>query len=388
MGESEIEPRAWIHDETTGEIKPVLKSDIAGLDEWAENWQVARDLPSIVTFSGWQGNDDQHVVGDGTPGYRIVYKTIRTITVPMLEIDATNLRISFQNGPVKWGEPRFTNALPGRRENHWIVPEWGTLRLDTEPQGYEIQLNPLVEMAAYTENTPSTNYVEILYKFSDGLVRSLAEQLAFGRSATAPLTAALDLIYGERLLGAVITEEVGEIFPDWHWNRLLGGRNVSMEFQARVDLLNAREIAGALNVVLELHAERDEQERARVRIASQWYWRADRDADPVLRFLGYWLCIEALELGDNAKIAPIKAAVAAIIGTTVSEVSEGVGRIYGLRGNIAHGKIRDVKPEEIERVRAVAEALLESKLLGMVTAPRCEALRNAVIDMTGDRQPD
>ncbi|WP_285102240.1 hypothetical protein [Promicromonospora sp. MEB111] len=377
--ENEIEPRAWISDTVTGEVRPVLKSDLTGLDEWVENWPVAPDLPSSITFTGWQESDEQHPVDGGKAGYRIVFKTIRTITVPTLELDALNLRLSLQNGSVNWGEPRFTNALPGRREGHWLVPEWGTLRLDHEPRGYEIQVNPVVEMAAHTENTPMTNYVEILYMFNEDVTGSHAEKLAFGRSATGPLTAALDLIYGERLLGAVITEEIGEIFPDWHWNRLLGGRHVAMEAQARLDQLDANGIVAALNSFLEIHASRDDEERARVRIAAQWYWRADRDADPTLRFLGYWLCVEALELGNAANIAPVKAAVAAAADATVAEITEGVGRMYGLRGNVAHGKVRDVKPEDIDRVRAIAEALLESNLLGTVTNPKRAALRKAVI---------
>jgi hypothetical protein len=375
----EIEPRASIRD-ASGEVRPVLKSEINGLDEWIKNWPVYPEMPSAMTFSGWQGPDEHHPIGKGSPGYRIVFKTLRTVVVPTLEAVIGDLRVSFQNGPVNWGEPRFTNALPGRREGDWLVPQWGTLHLDQEPRRYTIDPDRSIQFSAHTDTTPDTNYVEILFQIRDGDSLTFAEKLARGRSATGPLTAALDLIYGDRLLAAVITEEVGEVFPDWHWNRLLSGRNVAWEGQARLDFLDARSVAAAISPIVERQAERDDQGRNRLRVAAQWYWRADRDADTSLRFLGYWLCIEALELGDSPNIAPIKSAAARILGVDFSDVSPGIGRIYGLRSKIAHGKIRDVRHEDIKQVRAVATALLEDHLLGTVSETRQNELRAAVLD--------
>ncbi|MFD6141774.1 hypothetical protein [Promicromonospora sp. NPDC060271] len=378
----EIEPRAWLHDNATGTGRPVLRSEIQGLDEWVENWPVNTDLPSAMTFSAWQGPDENHAIGDGDPGYRIVYKTIRTATVPMLNVNGGNLRISIQNGPVNWGEPRFTNALPGRREGDWLVPQWGTLHLTGERRGYEALVDRSVEVEAHTETTPSANYVEVLYNLgAENGSHTFSEKMALGRAATAPLTAALDLVYGERLLGAVLTEEVGEVFPDWHWNRLLGGRNVAMEAQARFESLDAHAVASTLDSANKLQAVRDDEQRARLRIAAQWYWRADRDADTPLRFLSYWLCIEALELaGNEYRITPIKAAVAAVLGVQDSDVALGVVRISNLRNKIAHGKVRDVSAGDIERVRSVAEALLEARLLGTISDARRASLRAAVLD--------
>ncbi|MCU1556939.1 MAG: hypothetical protein JWN09_934, partial [Microbacteriaceae bacterium] len=73
----ELDPRVHITDEKTGEVRGVPKSAVTGLDEFAESWKNAVDLPDELTFSGWQMVDDDHPPGKGYPAYRIVYKTIR-----------------------------------------------------------------------------------------------------------------------------------------------------------------------------------------------------------------------------------------------------------------------------------------------------------------------
>ena len=48
------------------------------------------------------------------------------------------------------------------------------------------------------------------------------------------------------------------------------------------------------------------------------------------------------------------------------------------RGGLVHGAIREVDPEALERVRAVAVALLESHSLGALTPVTYDGLRWAV----------
>ncbi len=127
--------------------------------------------------------------------------------------------------------------------------------------------------------------------------------------------------------------------------------------------------------MIEAYGDRDEQERNRIRIASQWYWRADRESDPVLKFIANWLAIEALELGENSNIAPIKRSIAGILAVNPSAIAEPIGRVYGLRNRLLHGTLRTVTKSELERVDAVTRALLEHHLLGYVTHDTLDLLR-------------
>ncbi|PZT88152.1 MAG: hypothetical protein DI630_33605 [Gordonia sp. (in: high G+C Gram-positive bacteria)] len=98
----------------------------------------------------------------------------------------------------------------------------------------------------------------------------------------APMIAALDLLYGVRLLGPIITEEIGAVFDDWHWNRKLGGRQFLYEPQARLKYLPTTLFMEAFEVFSELHRERDDKDRLRVRIASQWHLQARTLSDPLM----------------------------------------------------------------------------------------------------------
>ena len=78
----------------------------------------------------------------------------------------------------------------------------------------------------------------------------------------------MDLLWGERVLGPVITEEVGAIFDDWHWNRLLGGPTVAWEGQAQIAVASASELRDALEVAFTINREQTEDERERLRVAA------------------------------------------------------------------------------------------------------------------------
>lgn len=354
------------------------KSDIKGLDDWLAHWQVNSDLPSRMTFAGWQMVDDEHPAEGGQAAYRIVHKTIRTIVYPELIVDAVTLRASFRNGPVTWGEPRFTNGMKDRRDGDYSVPQWGQLARSSVPPNYLVCVDPTIDIEAHEETTPPCNYVEILFKLPGPVPATHAGKVAAGRAGVAPFTAALDLLFGERLLGPMVTEEVGEVFPDWHWNRLVGGRTFSMEAQARLEVLDSSQLGSAIDEVLERARERDDESRSRVRVASQWYWRADADSDPVMKFLSYWLSIEALELGEKVNIGPVKDRVAALLSVSQTKVAEQVGRLYGLRSKLAHGTLRTVPEVELAAVSAVAHAILEHHVLGRVSEERRARLRDCL----------
>lgn len=374
----ELEERARVqHADGTEEF--VRRADIHGLDEWADSWEQNPALPSGVSFAGWQMVDDDHPMGEGNPGYRIVYKTIRTVFAPELRVDAGRLLLRFGNDEITWGEARFPNALQHRREGEWLVPQWGKVSWQGGRGSYEPDANREVQMSAHQETTPAGNFVELLYRLPDAELLDYGGKLALGRSRVAPLTAAMDLMWGERILGSVITEEVGAIFEDWHWNRLLGGPTVAWEGQAQISVADSREFHDALDVAFKIFGEHSEAQRDRLRVAAQWYWRADRERDRVMKFLSYWLCVEAVVLeGGEWKIGPLKTMVAAILDSKVGAVG-GVGRIYAVRGEIAHGHSRAVTDQALAGVKAIAEAVLSRRLLGRVSRDRVVALRDCAI---------
>ena len=374
-----FDPRANIYDSNTGEVTPVRRDAITGLDEFSEGWQHNTELPHTMSFTGWQMVDDDHPAGSGRPAYRVVHKCIRTVPFPAVNMDRPNLRISFANGPITLGAPVFDTALPARRTGDYLVPEWGQV---TEHEGtfvYHHQPDPQIHIRAHQVTTPPCNHIEILYELPQGEWDTYEDMVAAGRAGISPITATMDLLYGERIIGPTITEEVGEVFSDWHWNRLLGGRTVALESQARLDQFDGAVFAATLGEAIERSIDQPADQRRRRRVASLWYWRAEADPDPVQRYIAYWLVVEALVLDENADIKPVKAAVRALLDLEPSKVAQAVGRMYGKRSGLVHGKVHEASAVEVADVRALARALLEYHSLGSVGEQRLDALRAAVL---------
>ncbi len=224
------------------------------------------------------------------------------------------------------------------------------------------------------------NYVEVLYVFNDiDAEGGHSDRLAAARAAISTLLASLDLVFGPRLLGLRITEEIGEVFDDWHWNRRLDGPTVALEAQAQLEYVDADAAMAQIGAVFDANTGRSEEDRARLRIASQWYWRADAETDPVQAFIAHWLTIETLEM-NGTNIAPLKDAVHALVGGPREQCASAVGRLQGLRSRLVHGKTRLVSSNQIDAVRNVSSALLERRLLGVISEARRTQLRGAVAD--------
>ncbi len=381
--EDDVDPRVRIVNEQSGEVRYAAAKDLEGLDRFIAGWKHDVKEPHHLEFSGWQMSDDEHPAGEGRLGYRSVRKTVRTITTPNLSFTLPNLRINFSNSTVTLGEPRFPAALKGRRVGEHLFPEWGRIESRLGNPAYLVDAPEPVQMAAHQESTPHGNFVEILYILDADVGSNYHEMLAAGRAAMAPLTVTLDLMFGNRVMGPVVTEEVGELFADWHWNRLLGGRTVSLESQANLVALDARAVAMRIGTALRTNELRDSKARARLRVASQWYWVAEADPDNVQRYIGYWLTLEALELGQNANIRPIYEAVASLLGADPTVVKQTIGRMYGIRSKLVHGERRAVSDPEVAAVRAVAIALLERRALNFVSEERLSGLEVAI----GVRRP-
>lgn len=378
MNGDQFDPRAYITKRLTGERRLIPREDMTGADEFLEAMQSRFELPPEVRFQGWQESDDEHPVGNGRPGYRVIYKTLRTVPTGPVAVESPNCRVSLMNGTVSWGEPRFGRALPWRRPNRYLIPDWG--RVYYNPLRYVRSEDNTVHMEAHQETSAPMNYVEILYVLNDDVAsKDHYGKLSAAQAAVAPLLASLDLTFGARLLGVRITEEIGEVFDDWHWNRRLDGPTVALEAQADLAFIEAQAGLGQIRAIFEANAGRSLEHRSRLRIASQWYWRADAETDPVQKFIAFWLVIEALEM-DGPNIAPVKQVVQSLTGDDSVPVAAAIGRLHGLRSRLVHGKQDAVSSVQLGAVEAVSLALLERHLLGVLTDDRKSALRQAVQD--------
>jgi hypothetical protein len=375
---AEVDPRVQIVDAATGNTRPVEANKVKGLDEFIQAWEPQVEKPSPLSFEGWQMADDDHPQGRGKPAYRLVHKTVRTVVAPSLAVDLGTLRLTFGNGVVTLGEPVFEGALPSRRPGHFLLPEWGSIEQREGLFHYQFTQNVGIHVKAHQTDTPVGNYVEILYVLGDDTDSSYEGMIAAGRAGIAPLLVMLDLMFGERMLGPQITEEVGEVFEDWHWNRMLGGRTIALESQARPNLLPAQDVWAALDPKLDAYLDLDDSSRQRLKIAGQWYWIAEAQADPVMSFISYWLVLESLELGENANIAPLRRRLATLIGVDEKLVKEPIGRLNGIRSGLIHGSMRSVSDHQLERVRVLATSILRHRTLGDLEAEDVERLRRAL----------
>jgi hypothetical protein len=375
--DEEFDPRVHIENLETGERTKVRRGEVKGLDAFIDNMPRNTELPPETQFQAWQEGDENHPIGSGRRAYRVVYKTIRTAPTTPVGVVSSNCRVLFVNGRVTWGEPRFGRALAWRRPDRFLLPEWG--RLLYQPLQYIREYDPVVPLQAHQETSAPMNYVEIIYVMNSDLIDDThGSQLSEARAGISSLLASLDLSYGPRFLGVRITEEIGEVFTDWHWNRRLDGPTVALEAQAEFRYMNADLVLEHVGAIFTANAERSEEERSRLRVASQWYWRADAEVDAVQAYIALWLTIESLEM-QSANIAPVKETIVRLSGSDRESVATAAGRLYGLRSMLVHGKTRSVSAGQLNAIRSIAHALLEYRLLGAISDERRSALASAVL---------
>lgn len=369
---------------------------LVGADEFFAAWNVDADDPTPFGGSGWQRSDDAHPPGTGSPAYRTVYKTMRLLPWPELQLAWPNLLVRFAIGDVDRGGFTTPTAVAGRRSRYTVIPEHGRV-LETPAGPYFLHCPDLTfELAAWEEPVRAVSYVEIIYAFdgqrswkesdSDPDGRASADRydelLRHGRAAVASLKALLDLALGPRLLAMPLTEEVGETFPDWHWNRRLDAGRFSAETQAEVRELPARNLADRLMPLIERQQDLPAEDRRRLRLASTWYWRAIADPDPVTGLLSWWLIIEALEMPRSTDIRPVRLRLAELLGTDEDRWRQPVGRLFGIRSRLVHGELEDVGSGALAFAEAVARVLLTGRLWGAVNpADRAAALGVAPEDI-------
>jgi hypothetical protein len=332
---------------------------------------VAGDLPDFLSASGWQNTDEAHPPGEGAPAYRVVYKTLKTY-LPEVNMLWPNLVLRTGHGRVQRGGMRLQDVLPLRREGHWLLPQPGETVIEGTTMTFRPSETKNFEFRAWEDEVDGLFFVEmVLHTTAEGADRRLAE----GRSRLASLKTLVELSFGPRVMGALVTEELGEAFPDGHFNRSVHSDALGNEWQAGLAAVTPERFSEWTNATLANHLQRPKVEQERIGLACDWYWRSTQTSDLVTEYLELWFVIEVIVMPDTSDVRPVRERLAAAFGGSESEWRDFVGRHYGRRSNLVHGDARrEVDEQHVESLRDVVQALLEVEF-GVANPERGDRLR-------------
>lgn len=313
----------------------------------------------FMQTNGWQRSDDKHKAGTGKPGYRIVFKTLKLLPLPQAAMTWPNCRVTFLVDKTTRGGVRVLGALASRRPNLVVLPEYIDIVSRDGGTNFTGRTNMKFTFKAWEEEIDTSGLVEML------LITDAKEPQAIlqeGQFSLSKLKTVLEIAGGQRVLGIPITEEVVEIFDDWHWNRNMSSLSVGTESELNLEQLNTADFFKLVQPAINLTQEMNTEERRRLSVASQWYWKADAESDPANRFIEYWTAVEALEMPSSTNIKPVKERLAKLTRTDVDFWNEIIGKLYGLRSKLVHGKLAQVEDEHLAHLRKVIEVLLCGRL--------------------------
>jgi hypothetical protein len=333
--------------------------------------RVAGDLPDFLSASGWQRADDAHPSGEGAPAYRVVYKTLKTY-LPEVNMLWPNLVLRTTHGSVNRGGMRLPGVLPLRREGHWLLPQPGETVIEGTTMTFRPSETKNFEFQAWEEEVDGLFFVElVLHTTAENADRRLAE----GRSRLASLKTLIELSFGPRVLGALVTEELGEAFPDGHFNRSIHSDALGNEWQMGLAAVTPEQASEWTKAALANHLQRPKAKLERIGLACDWYWRSTQTSDPVTEYLELWFVIEVIAMPDTTDVRLVRERLAAAFGGSAGEWRDFVGRHYGRRSNLVHGDIkREVEGQDVESLRDLAQALLEVEF-GIANPERGDRLR-------------
>lgn len=318
-----------------------------------------RSAPEWLRTSGWQRVDKSHPPGAGRPAYRVVYKTLRYI-IPLSSFEWPNLRINTGLGTVDRGGMLLPGTLAARQRGHWLLPESGTLVEEGGHVRYEPRINMHYEFKAWEESLADIFFVEFILETTS---ESPEERLVEGRRRLAPLLTQFDLRFGPRVLGLKLTEELGEIFGDGHFNRELVSALIGAESQYDVAGVEGGEFLDVMKRDINRLMEKTPTELDRIRLACDWYWTAIHASNPVDEYLALWFVIEAMAMPNTANVRPVRELLAREVGGSPSDWREYVGRLAGHRGALVHGnEPRGVSDDQLADLRELVEAILQIEL--------------------------
>jgi hypothetical protein len=322
------------------------------------------DEPDWLSGGGWQRSDDAHPAGEGLPAYRAVFKTLRVIVPEPAELRWPNLLIRFAHGSVERGGMHVPGTLPARLRNRWVLPESGPLvQTGVGTSEYQPVVNMAFTFAAWQDEIDGVSFVEFVLKTQASEPRL---QLAEARRQLAAINAMLELRFGARLLGLLLTEETGTVFDDWHFNRQLTTDQVGAESQLPGAGVQRAQIEAWAHTAMDGFTERPPPERRRFGLACEWYWTGIHADEPVMQFLHLWFAVEVIAMPNSLNIRPLRERLSSICGDEPADWEQFVGRLYGKRSRLAHGnEQRQVSDTELGDVRAVVEVLLQAEVEGI-----------------------
>jgi hypothetical protein len=308
------------------------------------------------------GEDERHPPDGGSPGYRLVYKTLGLVPDKRLEINSksANLKIFFAIREIDLGGHVVDGTLVGRTPNTLVLP--GFLRL-TPGKNDESTVTPIpnleVNISGANKHFERASYIEFLLKTDSSVPIEILNE---GRSKLARFKVMLDLIIGRQLLGTPIAEEVGRIFDDWHWVHHISTPAVILESTKPIQKIPITELRDRLSAAISFQEDLTDDDLRRLKLAAEWYWKSDHEPDPVNQFIQLWISIEATEMPDSTNITPVKNRLATITETDYALWDSPVGRLCGLRGRLVHGNAHAVRPMQLRAMKIICLTLLEARI--------------------------
>lgn len=112
---------------------------------------------------------------------------------------------------------------------------------------------------------------------------------------------------------------------------------------------------------IETYQNCGESDRKNIALATDWFWKSERESDRIDKFIQLWICLEALEM-PTTNIKPICERLAANTTEDYNFWKEPIGRLFGKRSDLVHGNSNKVDEYEIAILRGIAKILLANRL--------------------------
>jgi hypothetical protein len=177
------------------------------------------------------------------------------------------------------------------------------------------------------------------------------------------------------VLGALVTEGLGEVFPDGHFNRSLESDAVGNEWQMDLTAVTPDEFSTWLKLTLATYLQRPLGELQRISLACDWYWRSTQTSDLVTEYLELWFVVETIGMPNTTNVRPVRERLSTAFGGSEDEWKDLVGWHFSRRSKLVHGNAkREVTEEDVENLRDLVQALLELEF-GIDNPERRKSLR-------------
>jgi hypothetical protein len=322
----------------------------------------------FLKASFWQRSSPQHPGGTGKQGYRVIYKTLKLIPIPTINLSVANLRVRMVVEKVEAGGVRVKGeTFPTLYPNNLLLPEQIEIERDGKTITFHGKTNMHWHFEPYEEELPMYGIVELFLEMDE---ENEDNFLSEGRRRISPILAILDLVFGERLIGSLITEEIVELFPDGHWNRKVISPLVGSESQLDMMKIEVSQIE-QMKISVEALGKLGDVEWKKVALAADWFWKSERKSerksDAIDKFIELWICLEALEMSDT-DIKPISEKLATITTENYDFWKKPIGRLFGKRSDLVHGKSNEIEKNEVVILRGIVKILL-ANTLGKVEDP-------------------